>query len=128
MSYESNLLGAKTNYPFDRWREGEAHGLDQYTEENCNAARAIFDKLIAQLINLGESASEENKMAQFKIAVESLNDLNDEAGGAESGGELIETGERDDLCELVNIIAKKSGIDPKKYGSGEGPASEWRDW
>ncbi len=125
MSYESNLLGAKTNYPFDRWREGEAHGLDQYTEENCNAARAIFDKLIAQLINLGESASEENKMAQFKIAVESLNELNDEAEG---GGALIETSERDDLCDLIYVITEKCGIDPKKYGGGEGPASEWRDW
>ncbi len=123
MSYESNLLETKTNYPFARWREGEAHGLEQYTEENCNAARGIFDDLIAELIKLGEEAREEDKIGKFKIAVESLNELNDETDGA-----LIETGEREELCPLIDLIARKVGMDPNKYGDGEGLASEWRDW
>jgi len=29
---------------------------------------------------------------------------------------------------LFNQIAIQAGIDPEKYGDGEGPASEWRDW
>ena len=123
MNYESNLLEAKTKYPFESWREAEANGLEQYTEENCNKARAILDQLISELIGLGGDAREEDKIGKFKIAVESLNELNDETDGA-----LIETGEREDLCDLIYIITEKSGIDPKKYGNGEGPASEWRDW
>lgn len=122
MSYESNLLEAKANYPFEHWREREAQGLKQHTEENCNAAKAIFDNLIAQLIALGEDAREENKIAQFKIAVESLNELNDETGGA-----LIETDEREELCPLIDAIAEKVGIDPKKYEGGD-LAYQWRDW
>lgn len=124
MSYESGLLKAKAIYPFERWRAREADGLEQYTEENCNAAKAIFDSLISELISLGESATEEDKLAKFKTAVELLNELNDEIGGV-----LIETEERDDLCGLINLVTEKSGIDPKKYGSGgEGPANLWRDW
>jgi hypothetical protein len=41
---------------------------------------------------------------------------------------LIETGEREQLSELCNGIARAAGLDPTKYGGGEGPASEWRDW
>jgi hypothetical protein len=41
---------------------------------------------------------------------------------------LIETDEREQLCELCNVVATAAGLDPKKYGGGEGPASEWRDW
>ena len=31
-------------------------------------------------------------------------------------------------CAQRNQIATAAGMDPKKYGSGEGPASEWREW
>ena len=41
---------------------------------------------------------------------------------------MIETGEREELCELFNSIAADCGIDPGQYGHGEGLASEWRDW
>ena len=123
MSYGTRLLEAKESYPFDSWRASFEHGLDQYTEENCEAAKRIVDTLLSNLTDLGEDAREEDKMQKFQAAVESLNTLNDETDGS-----LIETGEREELCELFNVIAVKAGIDPSKYGDGEGPASEWRDW
>jgi len=122
MSYESNLLEAKAKYPFESWREAGVNGLEQYTEENCNKAKAILDQLISELIGLGEDAPEENKIGKFKVAVESLNELNDETGGA-----LIETDEREELCPLIDAIAEKVGIDPKKYEGGD-LAYQWRDW
>lgn len=102
MSYESNLLEAKAKYPFANWREAEANGLEQYTEENCNKAKAIFDDLIAELIGLGEDAREEDKIGKFQVAVEALNALNDE-----TDGDLIETDEREELCPLIDLIAQK---------------------
>jgi hypothetical protein len=36
--------------------------------------------------------------------------------------------EREDLCELTNTITEACGLNPDDYGSGEGLASEWRDW
>lgn len=123
MAFESDLEATKKSYPFDRWENGFEHGLEQYTKENCNRARMIFDILIADLVSSGEHADESDKISFFETAVLSLNDLNDEFDGA-----LIETGEREDLCELCNLICKAAGVDPEKYGDGEGPASEWRDW
>jgi hypothetical protein len=72
---------------------------------------------------MGKDACEEQKIDLFKKAILATNDL-DEA----TGHTLIETGEREELCELTNQISIACGLDPKKYGSGEGLASEWRDW
>ena len=117
--YLKRLNETKRRYPFAGW---QSSGLDQYTPEACASFVAIFDDLIAQLAALGETAQEAQKIAAFKTAVEALNALNEEDDS------LIETGEREDLCELCNVIAAAAGIDPTEYGNGEGPASEWRDW
>jgi hypothetical protein len=71
---------------------------------------------------LGEAASESDKLEVFHEAIVATNALN------ETDDSLIETGEREDLCELCNIIAVAAGLNPEDYGDGEGPASEWRDW
>lgn len=122
ISYQDKLLAAKQFYPFDRWSESYDDGLTQYTKENCNKTQKVFDDLIASLIDLGENAGEEQKKELFRIAILKTNQLNDEIEG------LIETGEREDLCELTNIITTASGLDPQKYGDGEGLATEWREW
>lgn len=118
-SYEEQLQAVKAYYPFSRWRES---GLEQYTEEACSSFVAIFDKLISKLAALGASAPEDAKLSLFQEAIQATNELN------EQDESLIETGEREDLCELTNRVAVAAGLDPDKYGDGEGPASEWRDW
>lgn len=123
MSFATELKATKEGYPFDRWHEGYENGLEQYTKENCDRARAIFDKLIGDLISLGPDATDKQKLAKFKAAVIALNDLNEELDEC-----FIETGEREELCELCNAICSAAGMDPAKYGDGEGPASEWREW
>jgi hypothetical protein len=118
-SYTEQLQGIKPHYPFSRWRES---GLDQYTAEACASFVAIFDQLISKLAAIGPDAQEDEKLSLFREAIEATNQLN------EQDESLIETGEREDLCELTNRIAVAAGLDPDKYGDGEGPASEWRDW
>jgi len=78
--------------------------------------------LIAKLVALGQGAYEKDKVELFKVAVLSLNKLNDEVEG------LIETGEREDLCELIDQITIAAGMNPKNYAGGEGIADIWRDW
>lgn len=104
MSYTERLERTKDDYPFDLWVERYNHGLEQYTEENVNAAKSIIDRLIASLFEMGESASEAEKVDCFRVAVELLNELNDEIDGC-----LIETGEREELCELFDVIAQHLG-------------------
>ena len=122
-TYATKLNATKKSYPFKEWRQsGIEFGMEQYTEKACNDFVQVFDTLITKLISLGEKAPEEKKLACFKVAVLACNDLNEADPG------LIETGERENLCELCNDIATAAGLDYKKYGHGEGPASEWRDW
>lgn len=118
-NYSLKLSAVKAHYPFARWQES---GLDQYTPEACAACTEVFDRLIEKLGTLGEHAPEERKLECFREAIEALNAMNEEDPS------LIETGEREELCELCNVIAIAAGLDPEKYGDGEGPASEWRDW
>ena len=66
--------------------------------------------------------SENKKIEIFKRAILATNKLNEEIEG------LIETGEREDLCELTDKITIACGLDPTTYGDGEGLASEWRAW
>jgi len=122
MEYQNKLLSAKQHYPFKQWRANFNEGLTQYTEENCNRIQRVFDDLIDSLIAAGETAAEEQKVQLFKNAILKTNGLNDEIEG------LIETGEREDLCDLTDQITIACGLNPGKYGEGEGLASEWREW
>ena len=117
--YLNKLSATKAQYPFKRWAES---GLEQYTEDACAAFARVFDTLISELGSQGEAASEADKLECFHRAVVALNTIN------ETDESLIETGEREDLCELCNIVAVAAGMNPEDYGGGEGPATEWRDW
>ena len=130
MSYVQQLEDTKTTYPFNKWRQmffpdpddEESGGMEQYTQENCDSARDIFDNLISGLISIGQSAPENEKVELFKKAVEALNVLNNNEEG------LIETGEREDLCELIDQITIAAGLNPSDYSDGEGISDQWRDW
>jgi hypothetical protein len=117
--YAEKLNATKETYPFAKWCTAFDYELEQYTAENVGAVQAIFDMLISDLIILGEHAPQEQKIASFQKAIEATNELEED---------LIETGEREDLCELTNRITVACGLDPAAYGGGEGLASEWREW
>ena len=105
------------------WYEsGENFGMSQYSKDNCNKAESVFRNLISALENLGLNAENEIKILAFKSAVEAMNNLNELIPG------FIETGERETLCYLFDEVAKLAGLDPTKFGSGDGIASEWREW
>lgn len=123
LPFSEKLNQTKKGYPFKAWREAFfEYEMEQYSEENCNAAKAIFDNLISKLIKLGEHGNEKDKIALFKKAVNSLNNLDNSVEG------LIETGEREDLCELIDQITIASGLNPQNYADGEGLADLWREW
>ena len=114
--YAEKLNAIKQTYPFERmrqyWKQEEGGA------EECTALEGLFDQLITSLIASGPTASEAEKIALFETAVEGSNEY--------SG--VIETSEREDLCELTNTITLACGLNPAEYGGGEGLASEWRDW
>ena len=109
--YKSRLAGAKGEDAFKRW--------PFYARPFVNR---IFDRLVADVAAVGESASEEKKVACFNRAVSSLNRLDAVMPF------LIETTEAEQLVGLGNQIAKVAGLDPRKYGDREGPLSAGRNW
>ncbi len=130
MTYQEKLEATKQQYPFDKWREmfypdpedEGLEGMEQYTPENCDRAQAVLDTLINKLVAAGQDADKRVKESLFEEAVLALNALNDEIEG------LIETMEREDLCELIDVISLAAGLDPADYADSEGIASVWRDW
>ena len=123
LTYSEKLNKTKELYPFAKWRENFfEYEMEQYTEENCNEAKSIFDNLISKLQTIGENGNISEKEKCFEIAIKSLNKLNEKDEG------IIETGEREDLCELIDQISLASGLNPKNYAEGEGIADLWREW
>lgn len=122
-NYSKKLLKTKELYPFAKWRKNFFdYEMEQYTEVNCNEAKSIFDNLISELIKLGENRSKTKREKCFEDAIISLNNLNENEPG------IIETQEREELCELIDQITLASGLNPKNYAEGEGIADLWRDW
>ncbi len=133
MNYPEKILQHKAAYPFEKWKtyfygdeeldeDDEESGMKQYTPENCDNARKIMDDLLDGLIRVGETAPESAKVELFRVAVQSFNRLNDENEG------LIETGEREELCQIIDNISLSAGLNPKDYAGGEGIADLWRTW
>src|SRR5689334_25046829 len=113
MNYADRLNACKAAYPFEtNWKRGFELGMEQYAPEARAAARAIFDGLIERPAALGVGAPEPGKVELFRQAVLALNDLDDEIEG------LIETGEREELCDLIDRIGEAAGIPRSKYGAG----------
>ena len=129
MTYSEKLIATKAGYPFNKWREyypnkeNNFEGMEQYTPENCDQAQQIFDNLISTLIRIDEDAKKEVKEKLFEIAILALNTLNEESEDC-----LIETREREDLCELIDTICINAGLNPQDYADGEGISDEWREW
>ena len=82
-----------------------------------------MDNLIVSLLAVGDEASDEVKISLIKESVEALNDLHNQVNR-----ELIETGEREELCCLLDVITEAVGLDADVYGVSVGIGSEWRDW
>jgi hypothetical protein len=121
MSYEEKLIASKQSYPFERWLEnGVEFEMDQYTEESCSRAKKIMDDLLGNLIGAGEQATLSERLVLIENAVKSYNVLNQQIEG------LIETGEREDLCDVFENIAIAIGINPEDY---DGDVTyKWREW
>lgn len=128
MTYADRLAAVKAHYPFEEWSEkfypdeNDIGGMDQYSSENCEAATDIVNELIAGLQTAGENAEEATKLALFETAVKAYNEMNEEIAG------FIETGEREDLCDLFDMITVAAGLEPADYADGDGITDLWREW
>ncbi|MDG1101445.1 MAG: hypothetical protein P8N29_09575 [Saprospiraceae bacterium] len=82
----------------------------------------VFDELIADLKVLPNESTVEDKVYLFKYSVLANNTMDARID------DLIETGEREDLCELMDQISITIRLELEEFANGEGIASELREW
>lgn len=117
---KSDLELIKENLDIMSWTEKKDEGLEQYTKKNCKRAETIIFNLINQLENIEQNDffTKEELIKQCVLELNKFNEVLD--------GSFIETGEREELCDLFDNIADAVGLNVQDYP--DGIASKWRDW
>jgi hypothetical protein len=95
-----------------------ADGDDSYTKADIRKCDKILQQLMARLGKLDDSMPESAILDYVKKAVLDLNALNGSFDGC-----LIETDQREDLCEYLLLAARSSGL-----ASDKDITEEWREW
>jgi hypothetical protein len=94
---------------FARWK-------DYPPQKLIVASREIMSDTVEQLIGLGPTAPERERMAVLRECIEAFNRL-------DADTHFIETVEREDICEEFEAIVHACGL-----GKHEDLADEWREW
>lgn len=90
---------------------------DYPSAKAIRASRRIMKETIKSLIELGEKASEAERLQVLQSCIEEFNQLNS------SLDDFIETTVREDICDEFELIVLASGL-----GHLKDLADQWRDW
>jgi hypothetical protein len=90
-----------------------------YTQKHIDRCSVIIDEFLALLEKVPEAQKNKYIMAAVKKTVLRLNKLNDGCDGS-----LLETDQREDICELINTAARHAGLE----SSADDITEEWREW
>ncbi len=88
-----------------------------YTQEDIDRCGAIVAGYLAAIASIAPSSEGDIRLAVKKVVLE-LNELNDNCGGG-----LIETDQREDLCQIILMAAKGCGLK-----TSDDITEEWREW
>ncbi len=94
---------------FDRWK-------DYPPAKAVRASRKIMKDTVRDLLGLGPSANEDERMAVLQCSIESFNAIDAKL-------DFIETVEREDICEEFEAVVHACGL-----GHYQDLADRWRDW
>lgn len=103
--------------------QGFMHSIEKkggeapYTAADIERCAAILDAFIAKLHSAAGNA--ERIMLTVRDTVLNLNNLSKEVES------LIETAQREDLCEFIELAAKVGGLD---IDAGQDITEQWREW
>lgn len=114
--HRAELLDSMTGYMIDCATNSEFGAC--YTQADIDQCDRILDAFLTALDSESRPAAPEKIGAIVKLAVLALNDLNDECEG-----NLIETDQREHLCDIFTRAANKTGLD-----SDEDITQAWRAW
>ena len=91
-----------------------------YAQEHVDRCAEILEVFFDELSQVGGTDDRDAEiMEAVKTAVTELNALNEETDGS-----LIETDQREQLCEIIIASAQEAGLSTQ----GEDITEEWREW
>jgi len=120
LSLKEDLLESMVSYMQgeDEDDEGGSGFEAGYTQDDIDRCAAIVDHYLITLSRIRGEDRSEAILEATKDAVLELNTLNDNCDG-----HLIETDQRETLCELFITAAQDAGLDVD-----EDITEEWREW
>ena len=90
-----------------------------YTQRHIDQCSRIIDEFFGALANIPNLTRNESILKAVKAAVVKLNKLNEKYDGS-----IIETDQREQLCELIITAAKHAGLN----SDVDDVTEEWREW
>lgn len=124
LSFDDQIKEIRKRYPFERWHQMHLEDKSTpHTREVCTYARQLMDDLLSIMESSGVESSEEEKKKHIGKTVILFNELNDKCGS-----ELIETMEREELCEVFDLLGVAYKMDFSAYDDGDDITSDWREW
>lgn len=90
-----------------------------YTQDHIDQCMGLLDTFLVTLKNVPPEGKTEFIMAAVKNLVLGLNAANESCDGA-----MIETDQREQLCEIIITAAKEAGLESDEDDITE----EWREW
>jgi hypothetical protein len=95
--------------------DGDDSSDAPYSQEHIERCQSIIDTYLAKVPPGSPAPTIRDAV---KTAILDLNALNEDCEC-----NLIETGEREDLCQLILVAARRAGLD-----TDDDITEEWRDW
>jgi hypothetical protein len=90
-----------------------------YTQKHIDQCSKIIDEFFSALANIPNLKKNESILKSVKAAVVKLNKLNDKCDSS-----IIETDQREQLCELIITAANHAGLE----SNVDDVTEEWREW
>ena len=104
--------------PIPEWRQRMAEGDDMFSEESITAVETALTEYVQTLCEAVQKKNATTVYNSMGKLVKNLNKINNKYG-------LIETMEREELCEWMNIIIRKTGLELE---DNVDITDEYREW
>ncbi|MBQ8447509.1 MAG: hypothetical protein IJX27_01095 [Clostridia bacterium] len=119
LKYREKIITGVAEEMISFMRDCEEDGVDAgYTEDDVEECKEILFDYIDALDEL-EDPTDEDIMAEVENVIVALNELN-----ANTDDMLIETVEREAICEIIQDAAVECGLE-EEY---DDVTEEWREW
>ena len=104
--------------PITQWRKRMAQGDDMFSEESITAVETALTEYVQTLCEAIQKKNATTVYNSMGKLVKKLNKINDKYG-------LIETMEREELCEWLNTLIRKTGLE---LADNVDITDEYREW